>query len=303
MAEPHLANIMACVEARFSARPGVRFFGTIYRNIGIFRYYNLVCEDAMNTHTISPDLCELWKKADDRAHRRAHAGEFERPCRVRPERPAGPARCGGVDAQRTAHRETRLYHLSFRKPRPAGVREVSRGGLHERRQRRRRHAGLRGSRSAGRPWQEDDLAGAASAHRSRVRWCCWGRCSAGSSIRPSSGCRPSSGAGLVFAGITDTCGMGMILARMPWNQVDRKPASRKCCAQRRRSAHETAHRRWRGWWSFRSRSCPSPLGRRRDRPVRAWAGRVVRQLRPAVLRRRRDRRTGEAARHHAGAAA
>ena len=27
------------------------------------------------------------------------------------------------------------------------------------------------------------------------------------------------GAGLVFAGITDTCGMGMILARMPWNKV------------------------------------------------------------------------------------
>ena len=27
------------------------------------------------------------------------------------------------------------------------------------------------------------------------------------------------GAGLAFAGITDTCGMGMLLARMPWNQV------------------------------------------------------------------------------------
>ncbi len=26
------------------------------------------------------------------------------------------------------------------------------------------------------------------------------------------------GAGLVFAGITDTCGMGMMLARMPWNR-------------------------------------------------------------------------------------
>ncbi len=26
------------------------------------------------------------------------------------------------------------------------------------------------------------------------------------------------GAGFVFAGVTDTCGMGMILARMPWNQ-------------------------------------------------------------------------------------
>jgi rhodanese-related sulfurtransferase len=27
------------------------------------------------------------------------------------------------------------------------------------------------------------------------------------------------GAGLVFAGITDTCGMGLLLARMPWNQI------------------------------------------------------------------------------------
>lgn len=26
------------------------------------------------------------------------------------------------------------------------------------------------------------------------------------------------GAGLVFAGLTDTCGMGMLLARMPWNR-------------------------------------------------------------------------------------
>jgi rhodanese-related sulfurtransferase len=27
------------------------------------------------------------------------------------------------------------------------------------------------------------------------------------------------GAGLVFSGITDTCGMGLLLARLPWNQV------------------------------------------------------------------------------------
>lgn len=27
------------------------------------------------------------------------------------------------------------------------------------------------------------------------------------------------GAGLIFAGVTDTCGMGLLLARMPWNQV------------------------------------------------------------------------------------
>jgi hypothetical protein len=33
------------------------------------------------------------------------------------------------------------------------------------------------------------------------------------------------GAGLVVAGITDTCGMGMLLARMPWNQVPQPTAS------------------------------------------------------------------------------
>lgn len=41
------------------------------------------------------------------------------------------------------------------------------------------------------------------------------------------------GAGLMFAGITDTCGMGMLLARMPWNQVksecSTKPASGPTC--------------------------------------------------------------------------
>ncbi len=32
------------------------------------------------------------------------------------------------------------------------------------------------------------------------------------------------GAGLVYAAVTDTCGMGMVLARMPWNQVCKAPA-------------------------------------------------------------------------------
>ncbi len=27
------------------------------------------------------------------------------------------------------------------------------------------------------------------------------------------------GAGLIFAGVTDTCGMGLLLAKMPWNQA------------------------------------------------------------------------------------
>ena len=33
------------------------------------------------------------------------------------------------------------------------------------------------------------------------------------------------GAGLMFAGITDTCGMGLMLAKMPWNQVKRDGVS------------------------------------------------------------------------------
>lgn len=33
------------------------------------------------------------------------------------------------------------------------------------------------------------------------------------------------GAGLMFAGITDTCGMAMVLARMPWNQVSKSPGT------------------------------------------------------------------------------
>ena len=36
------------------------------------------------------------------------------------------------------------------------------------------------------------------------------------------------GAGLVFAGLTDSCGMGMIIARMPWNRSS--SSTPPCCA-------------------------------------------------------------------------
>jgi len=36
------------------------------------------------------------------------------------------------------------------------------------------------------------------------------------------------GAGLTFSGITNTCGMGLLLARMPWNQVHADNAT--CCS-------------------------------------------------------------------------
>lgn len=37
------------------------------------------------------------------------------------------------------------------------------------------------------------------------------------------------GAGLMFAGITDTCGMAMVLAKLPWNQVKEEEGS-SCCS-------------------------------------------------------------------------
>jgi len=47
------------------------------------------------------------------------------------------------------------------------------------------------------------------------------------------------GAGLVFAGVTDTCGMGMALARMPWNRVESPPSGGtggQACAVTKQSA-------------------------------------------------------------------
>ncbi len=38
------------------------------------------------------------------------------------------------------------------------------------------------------------------------------------------------GAGLIFAGVTDTCGMGMLLARMPWNTRTSKSPVSQCPA-------------------------------------------------------------------------
>ena len=39
------------------------------------------------------------------------------------------------------------------------------------------------------------------------------------------------GAGLVFAGVTDICGMGMLLARMPWNQAGHKHDGASCACE------------------------------------------------------------------------
>ena len=42
------------------------------------------------------------------------------------------------------------------------------------------------------------------------------------------------GAGMIFAGVTDTCGMGLLLARMPWNR--RKETAQWTCSRRSESS-------------------------------------------------------------------
>ncbi|MFV0415172.1 MAG: rhodanese-like domain-containing protein [Chthoniobacterales bacterium] len=39
------------------------------------------------------------------------------------------------------------------------------------------------------------------------------------------------GAGLVFAGLTDTCGMGLLLAKMPWNNHRGTSVTTSCCSR------------------------------------------------------------------------
>jgi hypothetical protein len=39
------------------------------------------------------------------------------------------------------------------------------------------------------------------------------------------------GSGLVFAGVTDTCGMAMILARMPWSNASKPANQPSSCAK------------------------------------------------------------------------
>jgi len=55
-------------------------------------------------------------------------------------------------------------------------------------------------------------------------------CVLGHSVHPLGyGLSAFIGAGLVFAGVTDTCGMGILLARMPWNRVGESDRYGSCC--------------------------------------------------------------------------
>ena len=104
------------------------------------------------------------------------------------------------------------------KPRQAGLREAGGGRIYECGQRRRGYAGLGSGGFAGRARGRGHIAGTAGAHCRRIPG--FGGSALGAFVSPYwIGLAAFVGAGLVFAGITDTCGMGMLLARMPWNKV------------------------------------------------------------------------------------
>ena len=102
---------------------------------------------------------------------------------------------------------------------PRGVREVPGRRIHQRRQCRRRHAGVGEGGPAGRPGakvisleRQVRIAAGSLVVLGTVL---------GAFVHPGFlSLAAFVGAGLVFAGITDTCGMGMLLARMPWNRAE-----------------------------------------------------------------------------------
>ncbi len=64
-------------------------------------------------------------------------------------------------------------------------------------------------------------------------------CALGAFVTPYAfGLAAFVGAGLVFAGVTDTCAMGLLIARMPWNST---PRSNSSCSLNLTSPPATSH--------------------------------------------------------------
>ena len=73
-------------------------------------------------------------------------------------------------------------------------------------------------RTSRRGRKESDVLGKTGADRGGVS--CGDRSAVGQFVHPGGfGLSAFIGAGLVFAGVTDTCGMGMMIAKMPWNRA------------------------------------------------------------------------------------
>ena len=107
------------------------------------------------------------------------------------------------------------------------MREVSGGRFYECCQYRRGHVGLYGSGSADCTREKDHFAG--EQLRIAAGLLVLVGIMLGWRVHPIFFALSAFvGAGLVFAGITDTCGMGLLLARMPWNRV--KDAPRSTCS-------------------------------------------------------------------------
>ena len=138
-----------------------------------------------------------------------------------------------------------LRDLPIRLPGYQGMRAVRRGWFFQRTLHRGRHH-RPGSRQVCRlcAARRKSFPLSGRSGLSRDRSCCWGW-ALGWLVHPAFfGMSVFIGAGLVFAGVTDWCGMGMLLARMPWNQAAKSPWGRSISEMMRRSPDQESCSSW-----------------------------------------------------------
>ena len=148
--------------------------------------------------------------------------EFQDCTPRRPQRPLGPTRprrCDAGPSERMGTGSEPSYIICRSGSRGRQACEKFWPRLHQRRQRRRRHAGLgrrRSARGLGRKTvslerQVRIAAGSLVCLGALLAWL----------VHPAFiALSAFVGAGLIFAGVTDTCGMALLLARMPWNRAE-----------------------------------------------------------------------------------
>ena len=227
--ETHLASIIACIESRFGervTRSVIEGPKTLPRSHSEFtsteknheRYYHFACQ--------AGGTCR--RRPEDRTHRRSHAGRIPRsPFGDRPQCSLGSTRSQGPDASPQRIDSEPLYVIckSGGRSRQACEKFIKAGFTNV----VNVEGGTTACIEAGLPVVRGKKA--ISLERQV-------RIAAGSLVLlgaiGSYAFHPALiwlsafvGAGLVFAGITDTCGMGMLLARMPWNQCS---TSKDACA-------------------------------------------------------------------------
>ena len=287
--------------------------------------------ETMSFTNISPaSLANLPARPEDRTDRRPHAGRVPRsPLSVRPQCSLGPARSAGRDEGRNGSRGEPLYVIckSGGRSRQACEKFISAGFTNV----VNVEGGTTACVEAGLPAVHGKRPSRWSGRSALPpgRWCCWGR-SVRVAIQPphlasrhssaAAWCSPESRTRAAWACSWPACRGTSAAAKMVLLAVANWLPRRVRSAQRRRTTcrnvvslhrphlprihgNETCNCRWRGGRGIGRGAGPPPVGRARHRALRARSGRLVRQLRAALLYWRDDCPAREAAGHDSPAPA